>query len=1094
MRRLLLLAALAAASVAPAQAPLGYYRYPALHGDTLVFTAEGDLWIVSAAGGTARRLTTHPGEESRAAISPDGRTVAFTATYEGPAEVYTMALAGGLPARRTYEGGGATVTGWTPDGKVLYATRRYATLPATQLAAIDLATNRATLLPLAEASEGTYDAGGTLYFTRLAFQGSWTRRYQGGTAQNIWRFAPSGGEAAPMTADFAGTSKAPMWWNGRIWFASDRDGTMNLWSMDAKGGDLKQHTRHVGFDVIAPSMSDGRIAYQLGADLRLFDARAGTDAPIPIRLASDFDQMREKWVKSPVDWVAAAHVSPNGDRVALTARGEVFVAPLKRGRLVEVTRTHGVRYRDAQFLPDGKSLVVMSDESGEVEFWRASANGVGNGERLTTDGHVLRWGGVPSPDGKWLAHADKDQVLWLLNLETKQNRKLATSARGDFGDLGWSPDSRWLAYTRPAPNDFSQLLVCDVASGVSTPVTTDRYDSYSPAWSPDGKWLYFLSDREFRSLVGAPWGSRQPEPFFDRQTRLFALALVKDAHSPFRAPDELAEAKPDASAAPAAGAKRGAATPAAGAKGAADSTKAPVTVTIDLDGIAGRLTQVPVPAGNYGNLTTNGKRLFWMSAETSAEQTQSLMSAGIDNERTPPETVIGDIRGYELSADGTKLMVRKGQAIYVFDAAAKAPSELAKSQVDLHDWTFSLDPREEWRQMFVEAWRLERDYFYDRGMHGVDWPKMRDKYLPLAQRVTDRAELSDVLAQMVGELSALHIFVRGGDLRRGDDQVQPATLGARLERDEGGGGYRVAHIYRSDPDRPDRLAPLARPETNVAEGEVIEAVNGAPALSVPDISMLLRNQADKQVLLKVRAAGGASRDAIVVPISGGRDADLRYDEWEYTRRLAVDKAGGGAIGYLHLRAMGGGDIADFEREFYPSINRQGLVIDARTNRGGNIDSWVLEKLMRKAWAFWQPRVGEPYWNMQNAFRGHLVVLVNQQTASDGELFAEGFRRLGLGKVIGTRTWGGEIWLSASNFLVDRGIATAAENGVYGPEGAWLIEGHGVDPDTVVDNLPAATFRGEDAQLDAAIKYLQEQIRLHPVPVPAPPKYPVKAGP
>jgi tricorn protease len=397
--------------------------------------------------------------------------------------------------------------------------------------------------------------------------------------------------------------------------------------------------------------------------------------------------------------------------------------------------------------------------------------------------------------------------------------------------------------------------------------------------------------------------------------------------------------------------------------------------------------------------------------------------------------------------------------------------------------------------MFVEAWRLERDYFYDRQMHGVDWPAIRTKYAPLVERVTDRGELADVLAQMVSELSALHIFVYGGDHRRGPHPVALATLGARLVRDERAGGHRVEHVYRSDPDRPGERSPLDRPGVEVRDGDVIEAVNGVAALEAADLGRLLRDQADRQVLLRVRPRGGKPpRDVVVTPLPLAKDEALRYAEWEYTRRLEVERVGRGRIGYVHLRAMGSNNIAEWAREFYPVYDREGLIVDVRHNNGGNIDSWVLERLLRKAWFYWQPRVGKPHWNMQYAFRGHVVVLVDERTASDGEAFAEGFRRLGLGKLIGTRTWGGEIWLSSSNLLVDKGIATAAETGVYGPAGDWLIEGHGVDPDIVVDNLPRATFGGDDAQLRAALAHLQELIRTRPVPVPPAPKYPVKALP
>jgi tricorn protease len=1075
MRRrvvLLLLAGLVAALSLPVTAQkgqLGYYRFPALSGDTIVFTAEGDLWRVGASGGIAQRLTSHPEEESRPAISPDGRTVAYSASYEGPVEVYTLPLDGGVPARQTHDASRAAVVGWTPAGEILYATRRQSTLPNTQLVRLNPATGARSIVPLSQASDGAYDAtGATLYFTRLPFQGSHTRRYKGGTAQNLWKFGGPGSEATPLTADYAGTSKTPMPWNGRVYFVSDRDGSMNIWSMDQRGRDLRQHTSHRAFDVQSPSLSKGKIAYQLGADIRLLDISSGADKPVSITLVSDFDQLRERWIKNAIDWVSSAHLSPTGDRVVLTARGQVFVAPAQQGRMVEATRDKLVRHRNARFAPDGLSVLSLSDQSDEVEFWRIPANGVGAATQLTTDAKVLRWDGMPSPNGNYIAHHDKDQRLWLLDIAGKTQKKIAEASAGNFDDLAWSPDSRWLAYTAPAANLLTRVFIYEVATGRAIPVTSDRYDSTSPAWSPDGKWLFFLSDRNFESLVSSPWGSRQPEPFYDRQTRIYHVALKRTERSPFQPDDELQV--------PARKAETEKKT-----ESEKSADKPVEKVVVDAEGLETRLIEVPVPAGNYSDLSTDGKRLYFISRPTGREGRPALKTLAIDNKKPEAETFIEDPRSYELSLDNKKILIRKGSDYYVVDAGSKAPADLSKLLVPLRDWTFHLDPRAEWRQMFTEAWRLERD-----------WPAIRTKYLPMVDRVTDRGELSDILAQMVSELSALHIFVRGGDLRPGTDNVWPASLGAVLTRDDKAGGYRIDHIIRTDPDRPEKRPPLARPGADVVEGDVIEMVNGVGALTVPDIYTLLRGQADKQVLVRVKPkAGGASRDVIVVPVTVQVEDDLRYDEWEYTRRLAVEQAGQNRIGYVHLRAMGGGNMAEWTREFYPVFDREGLIIDVRHNSGGNIDSWVLEKLLRKAWFYFKDRVGNPTWNMQFAFRGHLVVLVNERTASDGEAFAEGFRRLGLGQLIGTRTWGGEIWLSSNNFLVDRGIATAAETGVYGPEGQWLIEGHGVDPDIVVDNLPNATFNGQDAQLDAAVKHLLDLIKSKPVPVPPPPPYPIK---
>lgn len=1098
-------------SFAYAEPVRGYYRMPAMYGGTIVFVAEGDLWKVSETGGAATRLTSHAGDESNPAISPDGSTIAFSAQYEGPTEVYTMPMVGGAPTRRTFEGG-SSVMGWTPDGKVLYATGVYSTLPNQQLAKIDPVSGPPALVPLAQASDGVYDESGrTLFFTRLPFQGSQTKRYKGGTAQNLWRFADGDAEATPLTADYAGTSKRAMWWKGRVYFATDRDGFMNIWSMSPDGKDLKQHTAHSGMDVQGPSLRDGKIVYQLGADLHLLDLNSGQERLVNITLDSDFDQTRERWVKKPIDYMTSADISPDGDRAVLTARGRIFVAAHRQGRFVEVTRKEGVRYRDAQFMPDGKTLLAMSDESGEVEFWTLPANGIGETKQLTNDGAVLRWNGVPSPDGKWVAHHDKNQKLWLLNVETKANTKIDESPIDNFGEIRWSPDSEWLAYVIPSDNMYRRIKIHNVDNGTSAFATTDRYDSYSPAWSPDGKWLYLLSDRTLVSTVQSVWGPMQPEPYFDKTTRIYQVALKAGERSPFAPKDELHAAddkkdkdkkeekkdpaKPDdkkdqPSDKPADDKAKDADKKDDG-KNAKDKKK--VDVQIDLTGIESRLYDVPVPPGNYGGLFLNEKAMFWLSSDSSGDRKTAIQGATITNENFEVKTVQADIKSYWLSQDGKKIMLHKGDALYIVDANAAA-ADLDKKGVDLSPWTLSVIPREEWRQMFTEAWRLERDYFYDPAMHGVDWKGVLEKYKPLVDRVATRAELSDVLAQMVSELSALHIFVRGGDTRSGDDNIRTSSLGATWIRDEAAGGYRVLHIYENDPDLPGSLAPLAKPSVDVKNGDIIESINGVPTLSVADASLLLRNRANVQVLMRVKpAAGGEARDVIVTPMSPEAAAELRYDEWEYTRRKQVDEWSGGKIGYVHLRAMGGGNISEWARHYYPIFTRQGLIVDVRHNRGGNIDSWILSRLMRKAWFYWSQRVGQsPQWNMQYAFRGPMVALCNERTASDGEAFSEGFRRLGLGKVIGTRTWGGEIWLSANNFLVDRGIATAAETGVYGPTGEWLIEGHGVDPDIVVDNLPHATFKGEDAQLRAAVDHLLKEIQTQNLEQPPIPKYPDKS--
>ncbi|HEY3285957.1 MAG TPA: S41 family peptidase [Gemmatimonadaceae bacterium] len=1082
------LSASAALAQSAPQGALGFYRFPVISGQTIVFAAEGDLWTVPTSGGLAHRLTTHAAEETDPVISLDGKTLAFTARYEGQTALYTMPIAGGSPTRWTYDGDAAVATTWTPSGRLVYRTTQYTGIPKSGMVELDLATNTRALVPLAGATEGTYDASGkTIYFARPGFHNNVTKRYTGGTARQIWKYTAGAAEAVQLTGqDYNGESHSPMWYQGRVYFVTDRDGQMNIWSMKDDGSDRQQVTKHVGWDVRTPKLSaDGKIAYQLQADLWLLDIASGESRLVPITLASDLDQLRERWVRDPMSYLSSAHLSNDGSRVVLTSRGRVFVAPVRGGRFVRASVKDSVRFRDAVFAADGKSVYALSDESGELEWVRLPANGVGNDEPLTKNGNILRFRGVPSPDGKWLAWSDNNRDLWVMNLASREMKKVSENREGT-GDLAWSPDSRWLAYEMSAPNSFQQIKIFGVELGKNIALTSDRTNSSAPAWDPRGEFIYFLSDRNLRTLVGAPWGNRRPEPYFDKEIEIYQVALRAGLRSPFLADDELHKPAP-----------RAARRDTSDTPPLSDSTAAPrksdsaKLVQIDADGLMARIRRLPVPSGNYGWLAATGDALFYTSRGSGADAKTDLMALKIGNEKPDPVVVVDGIRSAELSGNNRSLLVRRENALYVIDARAAKANNLSDNRLDLSSWTFSIDVRDDFRQLFVDAWRMERDWFYDPGMHGVDYQATLKKYGALVPRITTRAELSDLIGWAVGELSALHTSVGGGDLRRGDDNVAVASLGARLFRDPAKDGYRIDYIYRADPDFPSERSPLADPDLNVKAGDVITAVNGIRTLSVTDIGELLRNQVGKQVLLKL-GDGATARDIVVEPI--GNEQTLRYSDWEYTRRLAAEEKSNGAIGYVHLRAMGNGDMDQFYRQFTPVFNRQGLILDMRQNRGGNIDSWVLEMLSRRAWMYWKNRVGEPYWNMQGAFRGHMVMLVDQETASDGEAVADGFRRLGLGVVIGARTWGGEIWLSGVNTLTDNGVARAPMMGVYGPEGKWLIEQEGVKPDIVVENLPHATFNGQDAQLDAAIEYLKKKIAEDPRPVPAPPAYPKKARP
>ncbi|MDT0553854.1 S41 family peptidase [Urechidicola vernalis] len=1046
----------------------GYYRFPAVHENTVVFTAEGDLWTVSLDGGLAQRLTTHQEEERYPIISPDGKTVAYSASYEGPTELYTIPINGGLPTRWTYESSSVIPNNWTENGEIAYATRNYSTLPDWQTVKLNTQTKQKKRIPLSQASEASFDTTGkTIFFVRPAYHGNVTKRYQGGTARQIWKFTEGMDEAVKLTTDHPGESHHPMWINNRVYFITDRDGTMNLWSMDTNGGDKKQHTKHEGFDVRYAKNSKNTIVYQLGADIWKYDVNSNSSNKIDIRLATDLDQLREKWDENPSQYITAVNPNKDGSKIVITARGRAFVAPVKSGRFIEFTHQKNVRYRDATFSSDGKNIYTLSDESGEFEFVSMPSNGIGSSNSITSNGSVLRLAGVPSPDGKWIAYDDLENNMFILNIASGESKKISNNEEG-IGSFSWSPDSKWISFVQYANNTMAQIHIYNLDSSKSFELTSDRANSLSPQWSPDGKFIYFLSDRSFTTLVGGPWGPRQPEPYFDASEKLYHVALNKGVRSPFRPNDEMVKKEE---------------------KQEKKSEDKKISVTIDIEGIASRIIEVPIKAGNYNGLAINKKAIYLASSSTGINSKSSLSAVKIDNKDVKLKTMIEGIQGFNLTSDGSKILVRKGNSFFMVPAGTSKISDLTQSKIDLSGWKFSITPREDWKQLFTDAWRMERDYFYDKNMHGVNWKGMYDKYFPLVDRVTTRVELSDLIGRFVGELSALHTSVRGGDTRGDQKNISVASLGARFSRDENAGGYRIEYIYKADPDYPDEKSPLDDPYLDINEGDIITSINGVPTLSSVDIGALIRNKSGKQVRLSI-SSGSVSKDVIVVPFNN--EYNLRYRDWEYTRRLEVEEKTNKDVGYVHLRAMGSSDLNQWYREFYPVFDRPGLIIDVRHNRGGNIESIILEKLLRKAWMYWKSRSGKPYWNMQYAFRGHIVILVDGNTASDGEAFADGFKKLNLGMAIGTRTWGGEIWLHSGNRLSDGGLARAPMMGVYGPDGEWLIEGHGFEPDIEVDNLPHATFNGKDAQLEAAIEHLKKLIKEDPREVPPVPAYPDKS--
>jgi tricorn protease len=1063
----------------------GYYRTPCIYQNIVVFTAEGDLWKYDMTNGITSRLTTDQGMETNPSISQDGKYIVFSGQYEGYTELYEMDINGSVPKRLTYNlDRTIQASGWTSDGKIIYRTMAYSHLPSLQLFKLDPITFILEPIPLWEASFGCYDKQGVLFFSRLPKQGSKTKRYKGGFIEQIWSFDGKQ-EAKCLTSDFEGTSTRPMIYNDRVYFLTDRDGTMNIWSMDKNGKDLKQHTFSKNWDIQTQSIYDSNIVYQKGADIFLYNIKTNTEKRLDIFLPSDFDQRKPKWFKNPVTSITYTEISPKGNYAAIISRGRLFVSPSKSDRWVEVTRKSGIRFREVHFI-DERNLAALSDQSGEFEIWEMSADGSDSAKQITKGSKTLITSFAISSDRKYVAYNDKNEVLRIAMISTGQVKFEYTDSHGGTSEIGWSHDSRFMNFVRILDNRNKQICVVDIQSMKMIPVTTTRLNNSSPSWSKDGNWLYFTSERNLHTKVISPWGPRQPEPYYTETQNIYAIPLSSKVKCPFIQNDSWLM---DSTFKP---------SQVKDSSIINDNMKLTDNTTVtnrsyDWLKAARTLYQVPVKSADLKKMVVADGFLYWLDTTNfNGKNAARLYALKVEeNKKHEPTEIASGVDDFGLSADSRKLLIKyTNKTIAIADAnGQKIDSE--KTKLELSNWNFVVDPVQDWKQMYVDAWRMMRDYFYDRDLHKVDWIEVRKRYESLLERVTDRDELDDLISQMVGELSALHTFVGGGDKRMSSDQIQIGFLVAFLKKTPS--GLTIEHIYKSDPDYPNESSPLDKPELIIQDGDIITEVNNVSIGDVQDIAELLANKVGIPVKLSLLRKNMKPFDQVIKPISATDDYYLRFNEWEFKCRGKVDSLSNNDIGYIHLKAMAGASSMDeFVKQFYPVFTRKGLIIDVRHNTGGSIDSWILEKLMRKAWMYWQERSGGPTWNMQYAFRGLMVVLCDQMTESDGEAFTEGFRRLGLGKVIGMRTWGGEIWLRRDNVLVDNGIATAAEIGVYGPEGSWLIEGHGVEPDIIVDNLPFETYKGKDAQLDFAVDYLMKEIKANPLDVPGAPPHPDKS--
>jgi len=1083
LRRTLLTTALLTTT---AHAAPGYLQSPTLGGQTLAFTAQNTIWTVSQAGGTAQRLTQLPGGDADPILSPDGKQIVFSASYDGPTELYILPVTGGTPKRITFENSKARALGWDTHAGILY-TAPPASGPyfSANVFALNPQTGARHVYPFSDANDAALSPDGHwIYFVRfgLAVTRDHLRAYRGGAMSQLWRFpldnitTQEAERIGPQSANL----RRPMPWRDRLIVISDKNGRDNLWSLAPDGSDPQQLTHTTEFSIREASLSGNIIAYRLGADLHEYDLTTHQDRLVPIDLVSDNATARPYWIEHPLAFLNDTAIAPNGDHAILTVRGHIVIASPGQQRLIELATPGTTRLRHAALSPDGKTLYAFSDKSGENQIWRFPIDGSSEGEMLTHNPNSEPTGLYISPDGKSIAHTDMLGHLSLLTLATKKDTLIDDASQNgttDYASLTWAHDSKTLAFVRSRGSNLrNQIALYSLPTGKTIWATDGKYTSNAPSFSPDGHWLWFLSDRTFTLANDSPWGDRNLGPDFPHRTGLYALALQPGQHFPFEPKTEL----DDTSGKPPEKDKK-------------DEKKS--LPAIAYDGLPQRLYHVPIPGGDYQGLTANADTLFMLDGTD--EDANPLKSLHITDTDPKLETYAPKVQSFDLSADGKTLMLVTPGAphqpqILLVPAGAKQPTDVASKTVSLGKWRLRIDPAAEWQDMFNDAWRLHRDHFYDQALRGVDWNAVRARYAPLLPRLGSRDDLDDLLGQMVAELGALHSQLRPAMTETRPDADMVAGIGARTEATPE--GFRIAHIYRGDPDLPETASPLLHPGTDAREGDIITAIDGSSTKNQPDLAAMLADQAGKQALLTLKR-GSMTRRVVITPVTMKQDAALQRRDWAIGRAEYVDRTSHGRIGYLHLDAMMPSDMANFAREFYANIDKDGIVIDVRRNLGGNIDSWVLTQLLRRPWAFWSRYGVAPAVNMQQSYRGRLVVLCDELTYSDGETFSQGIKSLHIAPLIGERTAGAGVWLSDGDTLIDHGNARTAENPQFSMDGHWIVENMGVTPDQSIENMPVATFNGQDQQLDAALRNLTESLTDHPIqplkaepfppPVPAP---------